>query len=174
VRDDTEGLQDPVGSLIGDGSSRIEESLREGGLQLLLLPGKEPNELKRRGRQSGEHEGVDEGTGARKGGDSHPFCPTPRDEFLARVGDQRRARIGDEGESFATFKILDDPVFLFCSVKLVERFEGDLDLVVVEKMAAVASVFAEDIVAGFQHTHCPPGEISEVADRRGNEIEHVT
>ena len=47
-------------------------------------------------------------------------------------------------------------------------------MIMVEQKTAVAGVFAQNVIAGFQHGDCAVGKVGEVADRGRNEIEHGT
>ena len=94
-----------------------------------------------------------------------------RREEAARIGDARRARVGDEGERLARREPLED---LGDPAELVVLVAGDArrrDAVPREEVAGAAGVLAEDEARVAKGREGPGGEVFEVADGGGDDEE---
>src|SRR5690606_12613347 len=95
----------------------------------------------------------------------------PPDDARARVRQQRRARVRDEGEVFSTIEPPDDLLGPGGFVVLVRRDQRRRDSVVSEQDGRSARVFGEDAGHAAEHVHGPVGEVTEVADRCAADVE---
>ncbi len=122
-------------------------------------------------RQPGHGQGRGQGRGTRDGDDLHPRPPRLGDEYGARVGQCRRARVRDQGNVFAGQQP-GEQLFRFLLFLLAEiAGQGGVDLQVPTQVAGMASVFTGDQVDRGQGLDHPLAEILEVADGGGDNVE---
>jgi hypothetical protein len=91
--------------------------------------------------------------------------------MAAWVADARHSRIGDEGDPFACLQFgdkFDGPVAF---VVLVQANGRHCDFEVVEELLGLAGVFAGDPVGGFEDAQGAEGDVFEVADGGGYQVE---
>src|SRR5208337_2131247 len=81
------------------------------------------------------------------------------------------ARVGDESDLSAAFEIDNQLGGLGHLVVLVIADGARLDAVMAEQLQGLARVLAGDQVNFFEHAQGTQGDVFEVADGRGNEIE---
>ena len=93
------------------------------------------------------------------------------DQPVARIGDQRRAGIRDQGYGFACRQPLQDLRPHRLGVVVVIGDERRRQAVVVEQLAGHARVLAGDEVGGGQNLQRPQGDVAQVPDRGRDRVE---
>jgi len=133
----------------------------------------EADEEKTVGREAGDRQG--QGRGARAGHrhDRQAFLPGVAHEAIARVGDSRRAGIGDEGDVAAGPQGAEDPLPLPPLVLLEVGGRGGCDGVGAQENAGPACVLAGHEGGLAQHAQGAQGEVLQVADRRRDDEERA-
>ena len=125
-------------------------------------------------RGSGEAAGderADGGVGAGDGEDGHAGGNGCRGDLAAGIGDAGRARVADDGDARAGLQRggqLDRAARL---VVHVVADGGRADVEVVEQLLGLARVLAGNFVDRAQHAQRAQGDVFQVADGRGDEIE---
>src|SRR5213593_1798038 len=161
-----------IRALIDDERSATREELGElaAARAALLLGEAHEGELACRQPRRDER-----GDGRRGPGHRDDFVPSRDrrgDELLARVGEGRRARIRYERHVPAAVHLANKLRGLTAVIELrVARQVLRADVVLAEKELRVPRVLARDHVNVLQDPQRTQGNILEVADRRGDEIE---
>ena len=94
-----------------------------------------------------------------------------RDQPVSRVGDAGHAGIGDQRDLRAAFEVHDQLGGPGHLVVLVIADGARLDAVVAEQLLGLARVLAGDQVDFFEHAQGAQGDVLEIADGRGDEVE---
>ena len=100
-----------------------------------------------------------------------PAAMARGDEFGAGVGDGGCAGVGDEGDACAGFQLVDELFGAAGFVVQVVADGGRRDAEVVEELCGLAGVLAGDAVGGAEDAESAEGDVFEVADGCGDEIE---
>ena len=103
--------------------------------------------------------------------DRHVMADGERDQAKAGVGDAGHAGVGDERDFGAAFEVDDQFGGLGHLVVFVVADGARLDTVVGEKFLRLARVFAGDQVNFFEHAQGAEGDVFEIADGRGDQVE---
>ena len=131
----------------------------------------ESEELEIAGGQAGGDEGAESGIGAGDGNDGDAGGDGFGDEPGAGIADAGHACIGDDGDESAVLQRGDQ---LGGTITLVVLMEADGrcgDGEVVEELLRLARVFAGDAVSVLENFKGAEGDVAEVADGRGDEVE---
>src|SRR6185437_14881877 len=123
------------------------------------------------GGEAAGDEGGERCTGSGDGVDGDTGGDGFRDEFGSGVGDGRGTGVGDEGDACAGFELVEELLGAAGLVVQVVADGGCGDAEVVEKLRGLAGVFAGDAVGGAQNAKRAEGDVFEVADGRGDEVE---
>ena len=91
------------------------------------------------------------------------------DEPVARVGNQRRAGVGDQRHGFATFQAFDDRRRPLGGVVFMIGEGRRLDPVDGQQLGGDPGVLAGDDVGAGEHVQRPGAEVGGVADGRGDD-----
>ena len=94
-----------------------------------------------------------------------------RNQAESGVGDAGHARVGDQCDLGSAFEIDDKFGGLGHLVVLVVADGARLDAVMAEEFQGLARVFAGDQVNFLEHAQGAQGDVFEIADGRGDEIE---
>ena len=116
-------------------------------------------------------ERADGGVGAGDGEDGDAGCNGGCGDLASGVGDAGRARVADDGDARAGVESGDKLRGAAGLVVLVVADGGGTDLEVVEELLGLARVLASNFVYRAQYTQSAQGDVFEVADGRGDEIE---
>lgn len=95
------------------------------------------------------------------------------DEAMTGIGDARHSGIGDECDVDSAGEAGDEIIDACGLVVLVEANEGFFDAKVLEEESAVARILCGNEVGGAERLDGAEGDILPVADRSGNDAQHV-
>ncbi len=169
-----EGFLDAVRSFVEDeGGGRpggFGEGF-EGGAAGAGFFGKEAEEAEVGGVEAGGDEGGEGGVGAGDGIDGDLGGEGGLGEEDAWIGDARHAGVGDQGYGLAFFELGDEFDGAVALVVLVEADGWSGDAEVVEELLGLTGVFAGDARGGAQDAKGAEGDVFQVADGRGYEVE---
>ena len=128
--------------------------------------------MKSSGGQAGGDEGAESRVGAGDGDDGDAggdgFARTSHDAGIADAG---HAGVGDEGDAGAGLEGVDQFSGALALVVLVTADGGGGDCEVVEQLLRLAGVFAGDAVGVLEDFEGAEGDVAEVADGGGDEVE---
>ncbi|MNV67383.1 hypothetical protein D3C71_1601850 [compost metagenome] len=122
-------------------------------------------------RQAGHAERGDRRTGTGNRADLDPGFARGADQAVARVADQRSTGITDQCQRLAGQQARHDPLRQRFFIVVMQRHQGLLDAEVGQQLAAAAGVLGADRGHRTQHVLRARGQIGEVADRGGNDIQ---
>ncbi len=118
-----------------------------------------------------KHQGGEERRCSRNRNDRHLVANGQSDQPESGVGNSGHAGVGYKRDPRAAFEI-DHQLRCFRHfVVLVVTDGAGRDPVMIEKLLGLARVFTGDQVDAFQHAQGAQGDVLEVADGRGNEVE---
>ncbi len=161
-----ERLEDAVRGFVEDqgafGLGGVGGERFEAGAALAGLLGQEAEELEFGGGQAACDQGAEGGVGAGDGNDRDAGGDGGRGESHAGIADAGHAGIGDDGYAGAGLQGCDEGGGALALVVLVEALGGRGDLEV---------VFAGDAVGAAEHVEGAEGDVVEVADGGGDEVE---
>ncbi len=158
------GFEEDAGFVGVEGGFEDADSL--GGFD-----GEEAAEVEGVGGEAAADEGGEDGAGAGDDFDGDVGGAAGGDEALAGVGDAGHAGVGDVGDGFALGEFGEELGAAHGLVVLVEADEGFADFEVGEEFAGVAGVFAGDEVDGGEGIAGAEGDVPEVADGGGDDVE---
>src|SRR5690606_33001460 len=138
---------------------------------LRRLLGREVLEGEAVGRQAGGGDGREQRRGAGNREDRNVLGEGELHEDEGRVRVPGRARVADERAGLAVAQAQQVARGDRLRVEVVVGLERLAEAVVVERRARVARVLRQDAVAGPQYAHGAEGDVLEVADGRGDEVE---
>ena len=95
------------------------------------------------------------------------------EESHSGVGDAGHSGVGDDGDRGAVAELLDELCGAHGLVVLVVGDEGFIDPVVLQEDSRVPGVFCGDEIDGAEGVESAQGDIGEVADGSGDEVEHA-
>ena len=94
-----------------------------------------------------------------------------RNQPKARVGDTRHARIRHQRHARAAFEIEHQLRSAGQFIVFVVADGSGGDAVVIQQLLRLPGVFAGDLVGFLEHPHRPQGDVFEVANGRGHQVE---
>ena len=94
-----------------------------------------------------------------------------RDQAESGIGDAGHAGVGDERDLGSAFEVDDQFGGLGHLVVLVIADQSRLDAVMAEQLQGLPRVFAGDQVNFFEHAQGAQGDVFEIADGGGDQIE---
>ena len=136
-----------------------------------FLGGQEALEEEPVGRQSRHGQRHQRRGGAGRGAHRMPGRNGFAHQPVARIGDQRRAGIGDEGDGLTGREPLQDFRPHRFGIVVVIGDERRRQAVVVEQLAGHARVLAGDEVGRGQNLQRPQGDVAQVPDRGRDRVE---
>ncbi len=166
-----EGGVEAVGGFEEDAGFVGVEGGGEDALALAAFDGEEAAEVEGVGGEAAADEGGEDGAGAGEDFDGDGGGVAGGDEALTWVGDAGHAGVGDVGDAFAEGEFAEELGAAHGFVVLVEADEGFADVEVGEEGAGVAGVFAGDEVDGGEGIAGADGDVAEVADGGGDDVE---
>ncbi len=143
----------------------------DAGAPLPFFPRQEAFEEKAVGRQPrdrerGEHRGC---SGHRRNAVARSLCFAHQLE--ARIGHQGRAGVRNQRDGGARGEASDQLRAGFGRVMIVVGYERRGDPIVIEKLAGHPRVLAGNQVGRCQHFERPHGDVTQIADRGGDQVE---
>jgi hypothetical protein len=171
--EDVEGADDAMGGLEIDAGFGALRSAEELSGAASAFDREKAAVVKAVAWKARADEGGEDGGGAGKNGEWEAVGDAGTDEAMAGVGDARHAGIGNEGDVDSAGEAGDEIVNACGFVVLVEANEGFFDAEVLEEKSAVAGVLCGDEVGGAESLYGSEGDILPVADRSGNDAQHV-
>ncbi len=123
------------------------------------------------GVEAAGDEGAERGVGSGDGVDGDAGGDGFGGDGGAGVGDAGHAGVGDDGDAAAGFEGFDELAGAGVFVVRVVADGGRADAEVVEQLGGLAGVFAGDAVDGAKDAEGAEGDVFEVADGGGDEVE---
>jgi len=102
--------------------------------------------------------------------DGNMMAEAESDEAMARIGNQRHARVADERDFRALFERDEQFGGARHFIVLVVADERFANFVVAEELLCVACVFAGDLIDFFQDAQGAEGDVLQIAYGRANEV----
>ena len=138
---------------------------------LFFVSREEPLEAEPSGGHPGYRQGGDQRAGAGKGSHADALLDAFGGDDLAGVRNRWRSGVRHQGDRRAAAKLGDQLVSFVVLVVLVVACERLLDLKVVEKAQGIARVLGGDEIDLTEGAKDALGDVAEVADRGGAEVE---
>ena len=133
--------------------------------------GRKPSKKKRSVGRPATVSAASTAEGARQGGDAVAgFAGRPH-QLEAGIGDERRAGVRHQRDGGACGEPRDELRPRLGGVVVVVGRERRGDAVMVDELAGDPRVLAGDQVGGGQHLQRPQGDVAQVADRGGDEMQ---
>src|SRR5574341_1195116 len=165
------GCDDAVGGLIEDKGPLLRcklfeffdprrVSVREKALEYETVSG-----------QAGDREGGNGRGCAGDGDDGNALMHGEIDRKIPGVRNARRARIGHEGDAFSVKQPRDEHGSFFFLVVIVVACERRMDVIPGEELLSMARILGRDTVRFLQNAHRPEGDVLQVADGGGDDVE---
>jgi DNA ligase (NAD+) len=151
---------------LGTLAQAVEEGVTRAG-----APRQESQERERGRRQSGDHQGADDGRGPGHRGDRVSRGHDGRHQSLTGVRDEGRSRIRHQGHGAARSEHGEG---LLHARRLVVGVQGNgarLHAVAVEQSARATRVLGQHQVGLAQHAQRPQRDVLQVPDRRRDDVE---
>jgi hypothetical protein len=121
--------------------------------------------------QAGTDKGCQRRRGAGNGDDTVAGLDRRLRQTVAGIGDQRSPGIGDQRHGLALFECREQPWASLVGIVFVVGVGAVLDAVAIEQDAGDAGVLAGEHIGASQGFQRAQGNIAEISDRRGDEIE---
>jgi hypothetical protein len=147
------------------------DEVGETGAPRLILLRQEADEAEIVARQARCGERGECGRSAGDRDDADAFVARRGDEAVARIGDQRGAGVGNERDGLAGLQRRDQLRAGGIGIVLMIGDGFRLDRIAVEQAAGDAGILAGEDIAGGQRFERADGDVAEIADRRGDDIE---
>ncbi len=154
-----------------DQGCRLVGELGEEGLARRRFVGRKTGEGEAVGRQAGQAQGGQHRRGARDRMDVDAGLAGDFDQAEARVGDQRRAGVGNLGDDLADAQPLDDLGQDLGTGMVIVTQQGFLDVVGRQKLGGDAGVLGQDDIGRLQHVQRAQRDVAQIADGRRHDIE---
>ena len=122
---------------------------------------------------AGDGQGRYQSAGAGYGADGNPRLPAAGHQLLPGVGDGGGARVGDQGAALPGLKPAQDSLSAGLGAVPVVGDHGLFKPQVVEQLHRHPGILGGDKVRLFQRIRHPPGDIPQVADGGGDQIQRT-
>jgi hypothetical protein len=93
------------------------------------------------------------------------------DQFPARVGNQRRARIGDERKTAAIDKARDQAWTAPGPIMVMLGAQFRVNAMCIKELASNPGILGKDLIYGAKRVERTQRDIAKVADRCGHNVE---
>ena len=150
--------------LLGQGFQMLPAAFFGGGEKTLKA---EPP-----GGLPGDAQGGDGGAGTGDGAHRDSRLGALFDQIFSRVGNGGAACVGNQGAGLAVQNPLDDLVSFEGLVMLVVADKAFFDAQMIQQFQGDPGILGGDEVRLFQGFPAPDGDVPQIADGGGNEIEH--
>ena len=167
----SDGIGDAVRRFVENHGALFDAEVFEGAAAFATARGKKSHKKKFLVRQAG---GGKRGEQRRRAGNRHDgnvVANGQGDEAMTGVTDQGHARIADESDGRAVFHGQDEFGGAGELVVFVIADQGLVNVVVIQKLQGVARIFAGDVVHLLEDAEGAEGDVLQVADGRGYQIE---
>jgi hypothetical protein len=168
-----EGLLDPVRGLVEDQGAGFAGEAGQALAAGAGPGGEEAFERETVAGQPGHAQRGDQRAGPGDRTDPDACGAGGGDQPETGVADQRRAGVGHQGQRFAAAQARDQALALLGLVVFVQRDQALLDAVMGQQLAGVAGVLGADRGHSAQGLQRPRGEVAEMADRGGDDVQHA-
>ena len=166
-----DGVGDAVGRLVEDESAVFDAKAFEGALAFAGTSRKKTEKQELVVRKAGGREGGEERGGTGNGDDRDAMANGESDQAMAGIGDEGHASITDQCNGGTFFHGEHEFGSAGEFVMLVVADERLMDLEMIQEFEGVAGVFAGDLLNFFENAQGAEGDVFEVADGSGDQIE---
>jgi hypothetical protein len=171
--DGFQGFEDAVRGFMEDSWGRGFQCLFEGFGTASGFVGEESAECECFRGEARSHKSRGGGARSRQDGDRKPFRAAGPDESGAWIGDARHAGICHQSDMQALRDAGDELRGARGFIMLVKADKRFGDFEVMEEHARVAGILCRDQIACPQSLQCPQGNIPQIANRRGDNAQHL-
>ena len=169
-----DGVGDAVRRLVEDEGAVFDAEAFEGALAFAGTSGKEAEKDELVVRKAGGGEGGEERCRTGNGDDRDAMANGESDQAMAGIGDEGHASITDQCDGGTSFHGEHEFGSAGEFVVLVVADERLMDLEMIQEFEGVAGVFAGDLLDFFENAQGAEGDVFEVADGSGDQIEAAT